>query len=236
MIDGETQGVLTQLRAYLAHHGPAAARLPPERVLAGEIGVSRGTLRKALADLEAEGLIWRHVGRGTFVGNRPVETVQDLGEVTRRTNPAGVMEARLTLEPELARLAALHATPADLDELAECVRQSRAAGDWRSYEYWDNRLHRAVAQATVNIVLLSLFDSLNTIRRTVTWGRLRRFAPRPDATHHSFPEHDRLVAAIANRDPAAAADAMRAHLRSVRDHLLHSAEPAGATAARTDPA
>ena len=87
------------------------------------------------------------------------------------------MEARLSLEPELARLAALHATPADLDELAKCVRQSREAGDWRTYEYWDNRLHRAVAEATANVVLLALFDSLNTIRRTVTWGRLRRFAP-----------------------------------------------------------
>ena len=74
-------------------------RLPPERELAEELGVSRGTLRKALADLEVEGLIWRHVGRGTFVGNRPVETVQDLGEVTRRTNPAGVMEARLRWSP-----------------------------------------------------------------------------------------------------------------------------------------
>src|SRR5215218_1296236 len=158
MIDGETQSVLTQLRAYLAHEGRfAGARLPPERRLAEELGVSRGTLRRALADLEAEGLIWRHVGRGTFVGNRPVETVQDLGEVTRRTNPAGVMEARLSLEPELAR-------------------QGREAGDWRTYEYWDNRLHRAVAEATANVVLLALFDSLNTIRRTVTWGRLRRFA------------------------------------------------------------
>lgn len=221
MIDGETQGVLTQLRAYLEHDGRSAgARLPPERQLAEDLGVSRGTLRRALADLEAEGLIWRHVGRGTFVGDRPVDTVQDLTDVTRRTNPAGVMEARLALEPELARLAAVHATPADLDELAECVSESRAAGDWRSYEYWDNRLHRAVAQAAANIVLLALFDGLNTIRRTVTWGRLRRFSACPDPTHHSFAEHDRLVGAIAERDAMAAAEAMRQHLRSVRDHLL----------------
>lgn len=198
--------------------------MPPERWLADELGISRGTLRKALADLEAEGLIWRHVGRGTFVGNRPVETAQDLGDVTRRTNPAGVMEARLALEPELARLAALHATPADLDELADCVRQSRVAADWRTYEYWGNRLHRAVAQATANIVLLALFDSLNTIRRTVTWGRLRRFEPRPDTSHHSFAEYDRIVGAIVGRDPGTAAAAMRDHLRSVRDHLLLTAE------------
>lgn len=221
MIDGETQGVLTQLRAYLEHdRRSAGARLPPERQLAEDLGVSRGTLRRALADLEAEGLIWRHVGRGTFVGDRPVDTVQDLTDVTRRTNPAGVMEARLALEPELARLAAVHATPADLDELALCVRESRGSPDWRSYEYWDNRLHRVVAQATANVVLLALFDGLNTVRRTVTWGRLRRFSARPDAGHHSFAEHDRLVAAIAERDAAAAAEAMRGHLRSVRDHLL----------------
>lgn len=225
MIDSETQGVLTQLRAYLGHRGGAAgSRLPPERELAVELGVSRGTLRKALADLEAEGLIWRHVGRGTFVGNRPVEPVQDLSAVIRRTNPAGVMEARLALEPELARLAALHATPEDLDELALCRSQSRAAVDWRSYEYWDNRLHRAVATATANIVLLALFDGLNTVRRTVTWGRLRRFPLRPDPGHHSFAEHDRILAAIAERDSAAAAEAMRAHLRSVRDHLLEGPE------------
>lgn len=205
MIDGETQGVLTQLRAYLEHDGRSAgARLPPERQLAEDLGVSRGTLRRALADLEAEGLIWRHVGRGTFVGDRPVDTVQDLTDVTRRTNPAGVMEARLALEPELAL----------------CVRESRGSPDWRSYEYWDNRLHRVVAQATANVVLLALFDGLNTVRRTVTWGRLRRFSARPDAGHHSFAEHDRLVAAIAERDAAAAAEAMRGHLRSVRDHLL----------------
>ena len=221
MIDGETQGVLTQLRAYLAHAGRSAgARLPPERQLADDLGVSRGTLRRALADLEAEGLIWRHVGRGTFVGNRPVDTVQDLSDVMRRTNPAGVMEARLALEPELARLAAVHATPADLDELAECIRESRTSADWRSYEYWDNRLHRVVAQATANVVLLALFDGLNTVRRTVTWGRLRRSSARPDAGHHSFAEHDRLVGAIAERDATAAAEAMRLHLRSVRDHLL----------------
>jgi DNA-binding FadR family transcriptional regulator len=227
MIDGETQGVLTQLRAYLAHEGRSSgARLPPERQLADDLGVSRGTLRRALADLEAEGLIWRHVGRGTFVGNRPVDTVQDLTDVTRRTNPAGVMEARLALEPELARLAAIHATPADLDELADCVRESRIAGDWRTYEYWDNRLHRAVAQATANIVLLALFDGLNTIRRTVTWGRLRRFSAKPDAGHHSFTEHDRLVGAIGERDSSAAAEAMRQHLRSVRDHLLTAANTA----------
>lgn len=226
MANGETQSALTQLRAWLANRGPGAdPRLPPERELAATLGVSRGTLRKALAELEAEGLIWRHVGRGTFVGDRPVEPRLDLTEVMRRTNPADVMEARLLLEPELARLAALHATAADLEELGLCLRESRGAPDWRSYEYWDNRLHRVVAQATGNGVLLALLDSLNTIRRAITWGRLRRGPQRPAPDHHSFAEHEAIVGAIADRDPEAAASAMRRHLTSVRRNLLE--RPAG---------
>ena len=83
-----------------------------------------------------------------------------------------------------------------------------------------------MAEATANVVLLALFDGLNTIRRTVTWGRMRRAASRPDPAHHSFAEHDRLVRAISERDPGAAAEAMRLHLRSVRANLLLAAEVA----------
>lgn len=129
-------------------------------------------------------------------------------------------EARLLFQPELARLAALHAIAADLEELSLCRGESRAAPDWRSYEYWDNRLHRVVAQATHNGVLLALLDSLETIRRAIAWGRLRRGPQRPAPDHHSFAEHDAIVDAIADRDPEAAARAVRPHLSSVRRNLL----------------
>ncbi len=232
MTTGETHGTLTQLRAFLANHSQNGdARLPPERQLAESLGVSRGTLRRALAELEAEGVIWRHVGRGTFLGDRPVEPLHDLTEVLRQTSPAMVMAARLSFEPELARLAALHATDADLDELAACVAASQAAADWRAYEFWDNQLHRSIAQASGNRVLLALFDSLNTIRRAVTWGRLRPGPQRPAADHHSFAEHAAIVAAIGQRDGPGAAAAMGQHLASVRANLLAANQPPGASPA-----
>ncbi len=62
------------------------ARLPPERELCGILGVTRGELRKALADLESDGLIWRHVGRGTFIGSRPVLNLDDID--ISRNSPA----------------------------------------------------------------------------------------------------------------------------------------------------
>lgn len=201
---------------------PLNSRLPPERTLCGELGIKRTVLRRALAVLESEGQIWRHVGKGTFVGSSPSGALTDLSAITGRTNPAEVMQARSVLEPELARLAALNATADDIEGMRHCIRKTKASGEWRTYEMWDNRLHRAIARAGGNISLLALFDMLNGIRRAVTWGRLRRYELTPDHSHHSFGEHDALVEAIADRDTEAAAGQMRDHLRAVRRDILQS--------------
>lgn len=222
---GNTEGAvaLAQLRAYLAQvELPADSRLPPERTLSQAFGVSRAELRKALSVLEAEGQLWRHVGKGTFLGSRPLDTIADIAAVTRRTNPAEVMKTRLLLEPEVARLAALNATPAQIAEMRVCLRKSREAGSWRQYEGWDNRLHRVIAEATQNNLLLALLDTLNAVRRTVAWGRLRANPLKPDPDHHSFAEHDGIVEAIADRDMARAAAVMRRHLESVERNLLRA--------------
>lgn len=211
--------VVDRLRAYLGDV-PLDGRLPPERELAATLAVSRAELRKALALLEAEGVLWRHVGKGTFLGSRPIDTVADVAAMTRRTNPAEVMQARLVLEPEIARLAALHATSADIAEMRNCLARTHQAETWRQYEAWDNRLHRAIGEAAQNGLLLGLLDTLNAVRRAVTWGRLRRDPLKPSPSHHSFEEHEALVAAIEERDPGRAAAAMRTHLRSVERNLL----------------
>jgi DNA-binding FadR family transcriptional regulator len=217
----DAQGALTQLRAFLAQRQlPADGRLPPERKLCRLLGVTRTALRKALATLEAEGQVWRHVGKGTFVGSRPVEELTDVAKITGRTNPVEVMRARLLVEPEIARLAALNATGRDIEEMRLCMAKSRAADTWRQYESWDNRLHRVVAESTQNHLLLALFDMLNSVRRAVAWGRLRHNKLRPDPDHHSFAEHEALVDAIAERDMDRAAEAMRRHLDSVERNLL----------------
>src|SRR3546814_2305729 len=91
------------------------------------------------------------------------------------------MQARLLIEPQIAREAALNATAGDIGELTQCMLASRHAQTWRQYENCDNRLHRAVAEAAHNTVLLALFDTLNAVRRAVVWGRLRDKIDRPPA-------------------------------------------------------
>jgi DNA-binding FadR family transcriptional regulator len=214
-------GVLMQLRAYLAQAKlPEDGRLPPERDLACELGVTRAELRKALATLAAEGQLWRHVGRGTFVGKRPVGAPADVATMARRTNPAEVMKARLAIEPEIARLAALNATPAHIAQMRACLTRARQSETWRQYEGWDNHFHRLVGEATQNTLLLGLLDTVSAVRRAVTWGRLRADPVRPSADHHSFQEHEAIVSAIEDRDMSGAAVAMRNHLLSVERNLL----------------
>ncbi|TIS39700.1 FadR/GntR family transcriptional regulator [Mesorhizobium sp.] len=218
---------LVQLQAYLAQMDHASeTRLPAERELSESLGVSRGDLRKALAVLEKDGRIWRHVGRGTFVGSGPVEETIGISEIAGRTNPADVMRARLIIEPEIAREAALHATLSDIASMRQSLVQTREAVTWRQYENIDNLLHRQIAQASRNNVLLGLFDVLNAVRRTVVWGRLRSEGARPPADHHSFADHERIVEAIAERDLGGAAAAMRLHLQQVERRLIPVREAA----------
>ena len=220
----QDHATLVQLRAFLARAGLGPdARLPPERELAASIGVTRGELRKALAVLEEEGQIWRHVGKGTFMAGAAAPESLDLAGLAQRSNPAEVMRARKLLEPALAAEAAIHASSLDLQALRECCAESRAAPSWRHYEVSDNRFHKLVAEAAHNGVAGALYDMLAAIRRVVVWSRRRDGHGRPPADHHSFAEHDAILAALANRDPGAAEAAMRMHLASVERKLFAAA-------------
>lgn len=215
------QSALTQLRAWMAQQAlPPSTRLPPERELAEILGVSRGDLRKALSIMEGHGELWRHVGKGTFVGARPVAEIASVASLAAQTNPAEVMRARLAIEPELAREAAFHANAEDIAEMKRAVVGAHGAETWRQYETWDNRLHRGIAAAAHNALLLAIFDTVNAVRRAVVWGRLRDADPHPPANHHSFAEHAAIVAAIEERDQGEAALRMRRHLEQVGTLLL----------------
>lgn len=195
------------------------ARLPPERKLCVTLNVTRGELRKALSDLEADGLVWRHVGRGTFIGSRPVLNLNDVGYLEKLARPMKVIEAKLAIEPELARLAAIHGAKADVDEIWTCGQKCENARDWRSYEAWDNNFHLAIAKATHNKVLIHLFETLNVVRRSIVWGQLRS-TNLPPRSHASFAQHDAIIAAISARDASGADALMREHLLSVRDRVI----------------
>lgn len=198
-------------------------RLPPERRMCTTLGVTRNQLRRALSELEGQGLIWRHVGRGTFVGARPVLNLDDVTYLRDQVKPEQVVSVRFTIEPEMARLAAVYSKKADHDQIQICAERCRNALDWRGYEAWDNKLHHAIARASQNKLYIYYFETLNVVRRSMVWGQPRT-SLRPAQDYTSFLEHDLIVQAILSHDSDRAARAMRAHLRSVYERILPSVD------------
>ncbi|CUH68085.1 Putative L-lactate dehydrogenase operon regulatory protein [Thalassovita gelatinovora] len=212
--------VLTRVRNWIASSGlTEGGRLPPERELCARLGVSRAELRKANLVLESEGLLTRHVGRGTFLSKAPRPArgggIDDaIATLAESTGPVDAMKARLVLEPEIARLAAMNATPMQLRELRRLAGAMRAASSWSAYEVLDGEFHETMAAASGNSLLQALHKIMNGVRLVVVWRRLKTSDLGPDPSYHSFAEHDVILTALENRDGAAASAAMQAHLNS----------------------
>ena len=194
-------------------------RLPAERELSAAIGLTRGMLRTALSELEAAGKIWRHVGRGTFVGTRPATKVEMIEILKNSISPNEIMEARMALEPTIARLAALRASVNEIAIIQECLTKGGAARTVAVYELWDSRLHKAIAQAAHNELLLTLFNSVNAGREDEIWGRLKKQSLTAERTALYTKQHGRIVDAIMQRDAPGAEALMREHISMVRQHL-----------------
>lgn len=218
----ELRQAVDRLQDFIASGGYAAGeRLPSERTMISTLEIRRNTLRKALDTLERRGVIWRHVGKGTFLADR--EATGELGlfeTLGQSITPVRMIQARLCIEPALAREAAIHASREAILRIRSARAAAESASSWAEYESKDDLFHRAVAQSSDNALLLLLFDQLNRVRRAVAGTSVVRGTTRPPESHSSFAEHDRIAEAIAAHDPKAAQDAMRAHIGSVADRLF----------------
>ncbi len=212
-----TQPTVFDVRSYLLELlnqgdlGPGG-RLPTERELSDRTGASRRLIRRVLAALEAEGLIWRQQGKGTFAG-QPVEPVSALAaEINDTSDPVEVMEARLCIEPEIAALCASRATPDDVARMWTLARHVYEVEDDEMTELWDSALHRLIAQCAGNRPLLTAFSLLDDTRATEGWQDARVRARTDRSLQESHAQHIAIVSAIEAGDASAAREAMRTHL------------------------
>jgi DNA-binding FadR family transcriptional regulator len=211
-------------------HYPLHSRLPPERQLCAMLQVSRSVLRDGLDELEQAGRIWRHVGKGTFVGGRP-QSVQSRAEALGAgTTLSELLEARMVIEPQVARLAALRAEPSDLDLMQRYDACAVKAEDWATWDRWDELLHRAIAEASGNGPMISAVDQIIRIKKHTPWTitRAKTFVPALKERYSS--EHRAVLDAIANHDPQAAEQAMDRHIKGISSSI----GPAVLESARTD--
>ena len=225
------QQVADRIRAVI-HEGQFAigARLPPERELALQLGVSRPSLREALIALEIDGRVEIRMGSGVYVCAPPVAAERStpaLGE-----SPTELMQARATLEGSVVALAAARVTRAGLDRVAEslaAMKRDHARG--RMPVDADRRFHLGIAELTGNTVLVRMVGELFDGRHSPISSHMSGRAETVQTWNAALAEHERIYRALEARDPQAAAAAMFTHLRASEERWV--GEPAGSPDAAT---
>jgi DNA-binding FadR family transcriptional regulator len=201
-------------------------RLPTERQLSIDLGVTRSSVRHALAILEAGGHISREVGRGTFLREVPPAARRDRrpaggpGEAAVADfAPADVMTIRRLLEPPAMSLVVAWATVADLAEMQRCLDGGDRAETFEEFETWDLALHRCIMAASRSPLLVTMYGLIEAARHAQVWGDLKRRSSSQNRRSQYQADHRAIVDALRARDSARAVEAMRLHLARVQEHL-----------------
>ena len=204
--------------------GVPGSKLPTERRLADDIGVTRTMVRNALALLEAEGRVSREVGRGTFLrgaGPRRGTAGPDHdGARSDEVGPADVMAARRLIEPQVLPLVVALATTRDLDEMRRCLSGGARARNYDEFELWDFALHHAIVVASRNPLLVAMYQEVERARKGQLWGSLKRRNDSRERRLAYQADHEQLVEALSARELERAVAVMDAHLASVEANLL----------------
>lgn len=193
-------------------------RLPPERTLAEKYEVARGTVREALRQLETMRFVERRAGSGTYV---TWLDLNDAGAITETTRPLELVDARFGLEPQVVRLAIIHATANDLDQAEVHLREMEQCGfDPGAFADADERFHLSLADCAQNPLMRWMMTKMHEVRSHSQWGQMRTLTLTPSMIDIYNEQHRVIVDAIRARDAEAAARAMRAHLNTARQSLV----------------
>jgi len=198
---------------------PAGTRLPPERALAEELGVSRNSLREAIFSLNARGLLLSKPGSGVFVTDRLQTAISSPWRQMVADHPElrwDTLEFRRELEGATAHHAALRANRGDLKKIEGIVKRlinAYESGARREEHQADADFHYAISEASHNRMFLYLHSSIvGILREHITLNLMDMQDPSGDITADLRQQHLRIWEAIRKHQPDAARQAMVAHI------------------------
>jgi GntR family transcriptional repressor for pyruvate dehydrogenase complex len=193
---------------------PPGSRLPSERSLANQLGISRSTLRLALTTLVQSGYLTSSRGPagGTFVADQlpQAERSERLGE-----EAWAVLDYRVAVEVGAVILAAERADEEQFDRLDLLVKKMTGRHEFEYYRRVDSRFHIGIAEAARSPRLVR---AMTEVQGQMT--ELISLIPHPEQVlMHANEQHRELVRLLRRRDPSSAADLMREHVRGT-EHIL----------------
>jgi DNA-binding FadR family transcriptional regulator len=212
-------------------------RLPAERALSEEYGLSRNSVRQALSLMEHYGVIRRRVGSGSVVCYRnadeaaiaipvPAEepAIIDLSEIGEITSPLELGVVRSIVEPEIARLAVLNMTSRDIRRLNEIQREiDLVSVGGAKFSALDDELRMQIARGTHNPLLIAIYTMVNHVNRNADWATRRRNALTPGRIKEYRLQNRSLCQAIESRDIEAAVEYLKLSLAEFHQDLMRGA-------------
>ncbi len=214
--------IADQLRGLLEHgEYPVGSKLPPERDLAVQLGVSRPSVREALIALEVEGLVEVRMGSGIYV--LPVDMARTPRSLNTEEGPLETIRARQLIESALAAHAAQYMKKAQIAGLRNAVALMQHELDeghlaWRG----DRLFHARIAEGCENAVLMRIVGELHDARHNPLAEQLISHFETERSWRAAIVEHLAVIEAIASRSPDAARSAMAAHLTNSHDRYTAS--------------
>ena len=202
-------------------------KLPPERELTDQLGLSRTSVREALRALEVLGIIQSQQGEGNFISGdigesliRPLASIFTLNGGTKKD----VIELRLNMEILSARLAAERISPDELHQLEEILEQMKTGPDDELMFQLDDLFHQTIASATGNYLILSLINLFDYITDTIVYAEKGVLPKTPELRWKIYMSHFNIYVALKKHNPDEAAYAMETHIRHVFDFAINSSK------------
>jgi len=229
--------IADQLRALIERGElPAGSRLPPERDLAQQLGVSRPSVREALIALEVEGRVEVRMGSGIYVRAIDAAAPRNAALLHEAESPLETIRARQLIESELAAYAALNMRRNQVSGLREAIvmMEDEAAGGHMPTN-GDRLFHTRIAEACDNSVLLRVVSDLFDERHNPLFAQFGSHFETAQAWAAAIAEHRAVVDAITHQSPQAAREAMALHLANSHDRLMAGWQTEGDTATRPAP-
>ena len=229
--------IAEQLRALMeSGEFGVGKRLPAERDLAVQLGVSRPSVREALIALEVEGWVEVRSGSGVYVLRNTAPVTQTKAAYDE-WGPLELIMARGLIEGEAAALAAQHASKEHIASMTDALsRMKQALKDGKDPLAGDEMFHQAISKACGNEVLRDTISRYWQARRSPLYLRLADYFERPASWRAVMTEHSAVLKAIKNRNPSAAREAMQGHMSkalarfSAGWHLANPPVPTAASA------
>jgi len=194
-------------------------KLPTEGYLVKQLKIARPTLREALSVLDYVGILESVQGGGYYVKSvSPLQPSVLLSRNGKSISPYELVGARLLIEPEICRLAARERSEKDLANLAQVLEKMRekiSKGTLTNRE--DNAFHLGIARAASNVILLSMVETLMSLKEQILYEAIEVTAYRHNPKLNDMQlEHERIFESIKNRKANQARDAMKRHLLRIK--------------------